>query len=132
MSPDDGRVVSNFINQALKKHPITIYGDGHQTRSFCYVDDLIEGMFKFSQLKTYDDGPINLGNDQEFSLMELYEKIEFLIGHNLEISHKPLPINDPKIRKPDIQKAKAVLDWKPKIKLDEGLKLSIKYFEDLL
>ncbi len=132
MSADDGRVVSNFINQALKKQPITIYGDGNQTRSFCYVDDLIDGMFKLSQLESYSDGPMNLGNDKEFTLMELFKKIESLIGHDLEISYLPLPINDPKIRRPDIKKAKSILDWKPKINLDEGLKSSIKYFEKLL
>ena len=132
MSADDGRVVSNFINQALNEKPITIYGNGKQTRSFCYVDDLIEGIFNLSQLESYDAGPINLGNDQEFSLLELCKKIELLIGKRLKLSYLPLPVNDPKIRRPDIKKAKSILNWEPKINLDEGLKRSIKYFENLL
>jgi len=132
MHPNDGRVVSNFIVQALKGEPITLYGEGQQTRSFCYVDDLVEGFLK---LMTTDDavtGPINLGNPGEFTIRALAEKVVELTGTASQIEYRPLPQDDPQQRKPDIGKAKALLDWGPTIQLEEGLKRTIAYFDDLL
>ena len=132
MHPADGRVVSNFIVQALKGEPITLYGEGQQTRSFCYVDDLVEGFLK---LMTTDDavtGPINLGNPGEFTIRALAEKVVELTGTASQIEYRPLPQDDPQQRKPDIGKAKALLDWGPTIQLEEGLKRTIAYFDDLL
>ena len=132
MHPRDGRVVSNFIVQALQNHPITIYGTGCQTRSFCYVDDLIDGFILL--MKTPDDftGPINLGNPVEFSILELAEKIISLTGSRSELVFKSLPENDPKQRKPDISLAMRELNWKPRIQLEEGLIKTIGYFDNLL
>jgi UDP-glucuronate decarboxylase len=130
---NDGRVISNFIVQALRGEPITIYGDGSQTRSFCYVDDLIEGIVRF--MNTTDDdvtGPINLGNPAEFSIRELAEKVIDLTGSASRLISKPLPSDDPKQRKPDITLARQVLDWTPKVQLNEGLRKTIAHFEDLL
>jgi len=132
MVANDGRVVSNFIVQALKGEPITIYGDGKQTRSFCYVDDLVDGMIKMMQTEKGFTGPVNLGNPGEFSILELAEKIIELTNSKSEIEHKPLPEDDPKRRKPDITLAKNKLQWEPKIKLEDGLKETIKYFKELL
>jgi len=132
MHPNDGRVVSNFIVQALHNKPITLYGDGTQTRSFCYVDDLIEG---FVRLMATDDGvtgPMNLGNPGEFSMLELAQRIIDLTGSRSAVVHLPLPEDDPKQRQPDIGFAKAVLDWEPRIPLEEGLKATIAYFDGLL
>lgn len=129
MHPNDGRVVSNFIVQALKNDPITLYGDGTQTRSFCYVDDLIEG---FVRLMNADDGftgPVNLGNPVEFSMIELAERVKALTGSRSEFVFKPLPIDDPKQRKPDISLAQKKLKWKPLVSLDEGLIKTIDYFK---
>ncbi|NOY16561.1 MAG: SDR family oxidoreductase [Gammaproteobacteria bacterium] len=132
MHPNDGRVVSNFIMQALQNQPITIYGDGKQTRSFCYVDDLIEVFVRL--MKTADDftGPVNTGNPGEFTILELAEKVIELTHSNSTIEHKELPSDDPTQRKPDISLAKEVMDWNPKIELDEGLKKTIPYFQSLL
>ena len=133
MHPNDGRVVSNFIVQALQGQDITIYGDGSQTRSFQYVDDLLEGMVRM--MNTGDDvtGPINLGNPNEFTIKELAERITNLIGSNSKITYLPLPQDDPVQRKPVITKAKAALDnWEPKIELEEGLIKTIAYFDNLL
>jgi UDP-glucuronate decarboxylase len=132
MHPNDGRVVSNFIVQALQNEPITIYGDGTQTRSFCYVDDLIESFLRL--MNTSDDvtGPINLGNPGEFTMIELAQKICDLTGSRSKLIHKPLPVDDPKQRKPDIKLAKQALGWEPKITLEEGLKPTIAYFDLLL
>lgn len=133
MNPDDGRVVSNFIVQALKNEPITIYGDGNQTRSFQYVDDLIEAMVRM--MATADDvtGPVNTGNPGEFTMLELAQKVIDLTGSRSEIVHQPLPSDDPKQRKPDITRAGQLLDgWRPVITLEEGLKKTIPYFEQLL
>ncbi len=133
MHPNDGRVVSNFIVQALQGQDITIYGDGSQTRSFQYVDDLLEGMVRM--MNTGDDvtGPINLGNPNEFTIKELAERITNLIGSNSKITYLPLPQDDPVQRKPVIAKAKAALDnWEPKIELEEGLNKTIAYFDNLL
>ncbi len=132
MHPNDGRVVSNFIMQALKGEPITIYGDGSQTRSFCYVDDLVDGLVRL--MATPDDftGPINLGNPGEFTIRELAEKAVEMTGSNSAISEKPLPQDDPRQRQPDIRLAREALGWEPKVKLEEGLVQTIAFFEDLL
>ena len=128
MHPDDGRVVSNFIVQALKGEPITVYGDGSQTRSFCYVDDLIEGFLRF--MDTPDDvtGPLNLGNPGEFTILELAEMVIRLTGSKSQIVRHPLPADDPKQRQPDITKARALLDWNPTVPLETGLEKTIDYF----
>ncbi|MCL5004639.1 MAG: SDR family oxidoreductase [Patescibacteria group bacterium] len=128
MHPNDGRVVSNFIVQALKGEDITIYGDGSQTRSFQYVDDLIEGMIKMMDNQEEFVGPINLGNPNEFTILELAQKIIELTGSKSKIVFKPLPEDDPKQRQPDITLAKEKLNWEPKIALEEGLKKTIEYF----
>ena len=128
MREDDGRVVTNFILQALKKEPLTVYGTGQQTRSFCYVDDLIEGFIRVLGLTT-NPGPINLGNPNEFTLLELAEKIQTVVGSKLPLVFKSLPIDDPKQRCPDISKAKKYLNgWEPKVQLREGLEKSVAYF----
>lgn len=130
MHPNDGRVVSNFIVQALKGEDITVYGDGSQTRSFCYVDDLVDGMIRMMNKDDFT-GPVNLGNPNEFTIKELAEKILSTINSGSKISYKPLPSDDPKQRKPNIEKAAKELGWIPKIKLDEGLKQTINYFKSL-
>lgn len=132
MHPNDGRVVSNFIVQALKGEPITIYGDGSQTRSFCYVDDLIEGFLRLMKTDSGFTGPVNLGNPGEFSMLELAELVKALTGSRSELVRLALPHDDPKQRKPNVSLAKEVLDWVPKIKLEEGLLKTVKYFEKLL
>ncbi|MEC8219410.1 MAG: GDP-mannose 4,6-dehydratase, partial [Verrucomicrobiota bacterium] len=131
MRPDDGRVVSNFIVQALQGHDITVYGEGEQTRSFCYCDDLIEG---FIRMMNHDEttGPMNIGNPSEFTILELAEKVINLTGSQSKIIHESLPSDDPKQRQPDITQARQVLDWEPKYSLDEGLKPTIAYFDKLL
>ena len=131
MCPDDGRVVSNFIVQALQGHDITVYGEGEQTRSFCYCDDLIEG---FIRMMNQDEtiGPMNIGNPREFTILELAEKVINLTGSQSKIIHEALPSDDPKQRQPDITQARQVLDWEPKYSLDEGLKPTIAYFDKLL
>ncbi len=128
MHPNDGRVVSNFIEQALKGAPITVYGDGKQTRSFCYVDDLIEAFVRL--MATSDDftGPVNLGNPQEFTILELARKVIANTGSRSEIVFKPLPSDDPMQRQPDISLAKQMLQWEPKVALNEGLRRTISYF----
>jgi UDP-glucuronate decarboxylase len=128
MQPNDGRVVSNFIVQALKGEDITVYGDGQQTRSFCYVDDLIEAAILFMESSADFMGPVNIGNPGEFTILELAEKIISLTGSRSKLVFKPLPSDDPKQRKPDIGLAKQVLRWEPKISLEDGLKESIDYF----
>lgn len=131
MHPNDGRVVSNFIIQALRNENITIYGDGSQTRSFCYVDDLINGMVKL--MNTGDDvtGPINIGNPNEFTILQLAEKIIELVNTKSKIIFKPLPSDDPLQRKPNIDLARKTLNWEPTIQLEEGLKKTIDYFSKL-
>src|SRR5438445_1698067 len=131
MHPADGRVVSNFIIQALKGEPISIYGDGSQTRSFCYVDDLIEGMIRLMDTGPAVTGPINIGNPNEFTIRELAEKVIALTGSKSKIVKHPLPTDDPRQRQPNISKAKELLDWEPKVLLDEGLSLTIDYFRKL-
>ena len=132
MHPNDGRVVSNFIVQALKGEPITIYGKGNQTRSFCYADDLIDGLVWLMKTPDGFTGPVNLGNPVEFTILELAEKIIGLTASKSKIVYKPLPADDPKQRQPDIRLAKEKLGWSPKIPLEEGLKKTIPYFETLL
>jgi UDP-glucuronate decarboxylase len=127
MHPNDGRVVSNFIVQALKGEDLTIYGDGTQTRSFCYVDDLIEGFVRF-MAQTETVGPMNLGNPGEFTMIELAEVILKLVGGKSRIVHRPLPSDDPRQRQPDIALARRVLKWEPAIPLEEGLRHTIAYF----
>ncbi len=126
MAIDDGRVISNFIVQALRGEPLTVYGDGSQTRSFCYVDDMVEGIIK--AMESDYIGPINLGNPEEITIMELAEKIISLTGSRSKIEFKPLPPDDPARRRPDISLAKKVLNWEPKVSLEEGLKRTIEYF----
>ncbi len=133
MHPNDGRVVSNFIVQALQGHDITIYGEGQQTRSFCYVDDLIEGFLRLMATDDSVTGPVNLGNPVEMTIRELAEKVIDLTGSKSKLVHKPLPQDDPTQRCPDITFAKKLLGgWQPKVQLDEGLKKTIGYFEGLL
>ncbi len=132
MHPNDGRVVSNFIVQALKNKPITIYGDGSQTRSFCYVSDLIDGMIKFMESDKEITGPINMGNPNEFTILELAELVLKLTSSQSKIIFKALPEDDPKQRQPNISLAKDKLDWEPKVSLEDGLKETIKYFSGLL
>jgi UDP-glucuronate decarboxylase len=131
MHPNDGRVVSNFILQALKNQDITVYGDGKQTRSFCYVDDLIEGLIGMMQTPDDFTGPVNLGNPQEYSILELAEKIIAHTRSKSKIIFKPLPEDDPLQRKPDIELAKDKLNWQPRTELEDGLKQTIKYFKTL-
>lgn len=131
MHPQDGRVVSNFIVQALKGDDITIYGTGEQSRSFCYVDDLVRGIASYMDLAGDLPGPINLGNPYEFTMNELAEKVIALTNSKSKIVYKPLPEDDPKQRQPEISKAKELLGWEPKIQLEEGLKKTISYFDSL-
>ncbi len=129
MHPNDGRVVSNFIMQALRGEPITIYGDGSQTRSFCYVDDLIEGLIRLMNSPDDFTGPVNLGNPAEYTIMELAEKIIELTGSKSVIQSLPLPQDDPRQRKPDISLAKSVLNWEPTVEIKYGLEKTIEYFK---
>jgi UDP-glucuronate decarboxylase len=132
MHPNDGRVVSNFIVQALRAEDITIFGEGQQTRSFCYVDDLITGFIKLMDTPDTVTGPINLGNPVEFSIRQLAEQVIDLTGSKSKLVFRPLPHDDPKQRQPDISKAKAILGWQPKVELREGLTRTITYFDTLL
>lgn len=132
MNPNDGRVVSNFIVQALKGEDITLYGDGDQTRSFCYVDDLVAGLIALMESPDEVTGPINLGNPGEFTIKELAENVIDLTGSASKMVHKPLPQDDPRQRQPDITRAKEQLDWEPSIKLRDGLTKTIAYFDGLL
>lgn len=132
MHPNDGRVVSNFIVQALRGENITIYGDGQQTRSFCYVDDLIEGMVRLMNSETACTGPINIGNPSEFTMLELAELVIKIVGGRSKLVFQELPQDDPKQRQPDIGLAKSVLGWEPKVKLEDGLKETVNYFKDIL
>ena len=131
MHPNDGRVVSNFIVQALKGQDITIFGDGSQTRSFCYVDDLIEGFIRLMNTEPGFTGPVNLGNPGEFTMLELAEKVIELTGSKSKLTFMPLPQDDPKQRQPNIELAKAKLGWEPTVNLESGLKKTIEYFKSL-
>jgi len=132
MHPNDGRVVSNFIMQALRGEDLTVFGDGNQTRSFCYVDDMIDGLIKLMDSPDDFIGPVNLGNPKEFSILELANKVIELTGSKSKIVFQPLPPDDPIQRKPDIRLAKEHLGWEPEIPLEEGLKETIAYFERLI
>ena len=132
MAADDGRVVSNFIVQALRGEPLTIYGDGSQTRSFCYVDDLVGGLIALMENTVGEVGPVNLGNPGEFTMLELAEKVLELTGSSSTIEHLPLPQDDPKQRQPDISRAKKSLGWEPTVPLNEGLVKTIEYFSKSL
>ena len=131
MAPDDGRVVSNFIMQALKGEDITVYGDGLQTRSFCYCDDLIAGMMKLMDQDEHT-GPINIGNPVENTMLELAEAVIKVTGSRSKIIHMPLPKDDPKKRCPDITRAKTLLGWEPKVRLAEGLKSTMEWYKSKL
>ena len=132
MNVDDGRVVSNFIIQALQNRDITVYGDGKQTRSFCYVDDLIRGMLALMDSDDSVTGPVNLGNPGEFTMLELAEKVLAQTGSKSKLAFLPLPGDDPRVRRPDITLAGKLLGWKPEIPLDEGLKRTIEYFKGII
>ncbi|MBF9020229.1 NAD-dependent epimerase/dehydratase family protein [Rhodobacterales bacterium HKCCA1058] len=132
MQPNDGRVVSNFIVQALKDAPITLYGNGTQTRSFCYVDDLIEGLVRLMRMPKDFTGPVNLGNPREYTMIELAEKIKIITGCKSALVYKPLPIDDPKQRQPNISLAEEAMGWRPNVTLERGLKQTIAYFDKLL
>tara|TARA_B100000609_G_C16998268_1_gene322260 strand:- start:267 stop:665 length:399 start_codon:yes stop_codon:yes gene_type:complete len=132
MHPNDGRVVSNFIIQALKGEDITIYGEGNQTRSFCYRDDLIEAMIRMMNTSEDITGPINIGNPGEFTILQLAELVIELTNSNSKLIFMPLPQDDPKQRRPDITKAKEILDWEPTTQLREGLIRTIDYFENMI
>lgn len=130
MRLDDGRVLPNFMGQALRGEPLTVYGDGSQTRSFCYVDDLVEGIWRLLKVDHHD--PVNLGNPAEITILEFAEEIMKLVGEKCEIIYRPLPADDPKVRKPDISKAKALLGWEPKVDRGDGLARTLKYFQSLV
>jgi UDP-glucuronate decarboxylase len=132
MHPQDGRVVSNFIVQTIKGDDITIFGDGQQTRSFCYVDDLIDGMILLMDSSSDFIGPVNIGNPIEYTMLELAETVLRLVGGKSKLAYMPLPLDDPKQRKPDIALAKSNLGWEPKVGLEDGLKETIAYFKELL
>ena len=132
MHPNDGRVVSNFIVASLKGEPITIYGDGQQTRSFCYVDDLIDGMVRLMETAPDFTGPVNVGNPTEFTIRELAEKVIALVGGKSKLEFRPLPQDDPRQRKPDIGLAERALGWSPRVALDDGLRETIAYFRQTL
>jgi len=132
MHPEDGRVVSNFIVQALRGEPITVYGEGIQTRSFCYVDDLVDGLIRLMDSSDEVTGPINLGNPGEFTIAELAQIIIEAVGSSAQIVHRPLPQDDPTQRRPDISTAKDVLGWSPTVDLTAGLSKTIDYFRELL
>jgi len=126
MRLNDGRALPNFVHQALTGQPITVYGDGKQTRSFCYVSDLIEGIYRLMQSEEHE--PVNIGNPQEITMLEFAERIRSLLGANVEIVFKPLPQDDPRQRCPDISKARRLLNWQPKVNLEEGLRLTLEFF----
>jgi len=132
MHPHDGRVVSNFIMQALRGEDITLYGDGSQTRSFCFADDLIEAILRMMATPHEVTGPINIGNPTEFTIRELAELVVEITGSKSKLVYRPLPSDDPKQRQPDISLAEATLDWRPKIALREGLAKTIAYFDQLI
>ena len=130
MNPADGRVPPNFISQALTGRPITIYGDGTQTRSFCYVSDLIDGIFRLAMSDFHE--PVNLGNPREMTIKQFAEEIIRITGAKSTIEYKPLPVDDPKVRQPDISRAKKVLSWEPRVHFEEGIKKTIDYFRESL
>ena len=132
MLPDDGRVVSSFVVQALRGEPLTVFGDGSQTRSFCYVDDMVDGLIRLMNSPRTVTGPINLGNPDEFTMLELAKKVLALVGSDLPIEHRQLPSDDPARRRPDIARACELLRWRPTVPLEEGLERTIAYFREAL
>jgi dTDP-glucose 4,6-dehydratase len=126
LQPRDGRLISNLVMQALRGEPLTIYGDGSQTRSFCYCSDLIDGILRLSQSDEHD--PVNIGNPEEWTILECAQEVQSVVGSKSEIIFKPLPQDDPMRRRPDITRAKELLGWSPKVKLREGLQRSLEYF----
>jgi UDP-glucuronate decarboxylase len=132
MRPDDGRVVSNFIVSALRNEPLTVFGDGSQTRSFCFVDDLVDGLVRLMSTPHDVTGPINIGNPNEFTMMELAELVNEIVGSSAGIEYRPLPSDDPTQRRPDISLARATLGWQPTIELREGLEATVAYFRTLI
>ena len=132
MDPNDGRVISNFVNQALRGEDLTVYGDGKQTRSFCYVDDLIEGIYRMMNSPEEITGPVNLGNPGEFTMLELAEEVLHQTSSGSKLVFHELPKDDPKQRRPDITKAKQLLNWEPKVPLREGLGKTIDYYKGLM
>ena len=128
--PRDGRVVPTFVMQALNKEPITVFGDGSQTRSFCFVSDLIDGIFRLAM--SSEPLPVNIGNPSEMTVLEFAERINRICNSNCEIIFEDLPVDDPKVRQPDIARAREILGWAPKMDLDQGLELTIQYFQSLL
>ena len=130
LHPDDGRVISNFVMQALRGEPLTVYGDGSQTRSFCYVDDLIDGIVRLS--RSHESLPVNIGNPHEFTILECAQAVLEITGSKSELRFEPLPVDDPTRRRPDITKARAVLDWEPRVSLREGLERSLDFFRNKL
>jgi UDP-glucuronate decarboxylase len=132
MQANDGRVVSNFIVQALRGEDLTIYGDGSQTRSFCYVDDLILGLYSMMESDSQFVGPVNLGNPKEFTMLELANTVLRLTGSNSKIVFRPLPADDPRQRNPNIELAKSKLNWRPSVVLEDGLKRTVQYFQGIL
>jgi dTDP-glucose 4,6-dehydratase len=129
MKLNDGRIVPAFVDQALKGQPMTVFGDGKQTRSFCYVSDMVDGLYRLSQ--SDERYPVNLGNPREMTVLEFAESIQQLTGGKIPVTYKPLPEDDPKQRKPDIAKAQRVLGWSPVVNLEEGLKLTLEYFSNI-
>ena len=132
MLPDDGRVVSNFIVQALQGQPLTVFGDGSQTRSFCYVDDLVTGLIALMDSPPEVTGPVNLGNPGEFTMLELARLVQDLTGTSVPLERRPLPADDPARRRPDISLARELLGWEPTVDLADGLKRTVAYFRDAL
>jgi UDP-glucuronate decarboxylase len=132
MQADDGRVVSNFVVQALREQPITVFGNGDQTRSFCFVDDLVEGLLRLMDTPASYTGPMNLGNPAEFTILQLAELVLAITGSRAPIVFRPLPTDDPRQRQPDIGEAEQVIGWTPQVPLAEGLRRTIDYFDDLL
>jgi len=132
MQPNDGRVVSSFVVQALRSEPLTIYGDGSQTRSFCYIDDLIEGLIRLMNSPAEVIGPVNLGNPGEFTMLELAKKVLACTGGDSPVEHLPLPTDDPVRRRPDITLARELLGWEPTVRLDEGLRRTVEYFRQAI
>ena len=128
MLPDDGRVVSNFIVQALRGEPLTVFGDGSQTRSFCYIDDMVDGLIRLMNSPPGVTGPINLGNPGEFTMLELAKQVMALVGSDCPVEHRPLPPDDPTRRRPDISRARELLGWEPTVPLNEGLARTVEYF----
>jgi UDP-glucuronate decarboxylase len=132
MRPDDGRIISNLIVQALRNQPLTIYGSGEQTRSFCFVSDLVSGLIRLMNVDPNPGGPVNIGNPAEFTILELAEMVLTMIPSSSKIVHKPLPVDDPQRRRPDISRARELLGWQPEVPLSEGLAKTIAWFSQSL